>query len=87
MNVRAVALLSDSTIFAVPLKNDPAELVAIQMLPVPDKVQVPVPIFKVVFVVMVQLNNPVVTLEVTASNVPDVRVSVRVEPSVNASAS
>ena len=54
-------------------------------MPVPESVHVPEPIFNVVLAAA--LNNPAVTLYVTASKVPDVSVKVRVEPSTTASAS
>ena len=54
---------------------------------VPESVQVPEPIIKVAVLVELLLNCPVVTLYVTASNVPVVRVRVLVAPKDSASAS
>ena len=57
----------------------------VHTVPVPESVQVPVPIF--VVVPDEDENNPAVTLYVTASNVPAVRVRVLADPKDNASAS
>jgi hypothetical protein len=54
--------------------------------PAPDIVQNPVPILSVLVLVLLELKNAVVTLKFAAVNVPSVRVSVEVEPSVIAPA-
>ena len=80
--MRAVVLVSDKTMLAVPLKS--VLEVKFQTVPVPERVHVFEPILNVP---LANADNPTDTAKVTASNVPDVRVSVRVEPRASASAS
>jgi len=46
-NVRALVLVSDKTIFAVPLNNTKPPDVKSKIVPTPDRVHVPEPIFNV----------------------------------------
>ena len=55
--------------------------------PLPDIVQVPLPMSKVRVLLLLELKRPAVTLKFAAVNVPSVRVSVLAESTVNASAS
>jgi hypothetical protein len=55
--------------------------------PLPDIVQVPLPIFKVRVLLLLEVKKPAVTLKFAAVNVPSVRVSVLADPNVIASAS
>ena len=55
--------------------------------PLPDIVQVPLPIFKVRVLLLLELKLPAVTLKFAAVNVPSVRVNVLPAPNVSALAS
>ena len=55
--------------------------------PLPDIVQVPLPMFKVRVLLLLEEKRPAVTLKFAAVNVPCVRVSMFPEPRVKASAS
>ena len=55
--------------------------------PLPDIVQVPLPMFKVRVLLLLEEKRPAVTLKFAAVNVPWVRVSVLDAPNVIASAS
>ena len=56
------------------------------IVPVPDRVHVPEPIFKVLTLLLLLPKFPAVTLYDTASKVPPVSVRVLIVPRVNASA-
>ena len=84
--VRAVVLVSNNTIFAVPLLKVRLRLVTPQTLPVPVSVQVPDPINRAfVFRLAPLINPPTLTSNPLASIVPSLKVSSLVEPRFNGS--